>query len=210
MVDAAKTLSKTKRTLASSLASFQFDCLGTSLTDDEIIIATSLKEFSRFLNEVEDEMDRFLDHAHEKFIQPLVDFRKKQIGSVKMTKKDFDKSTSRFCTSQDAYIKLKKEESLAEAAEAVRHDQKVLRSASLEYVYLMHVVQERKKFEFVEALLSFMHSWSNYYRFGHERTEASSAFMNDLKSRVQRCRNSFDATRESYESLKMKMATDSR
>ena len=210
MVDAAKTLSKTKRTLASSLANFQFDCLGTSLTDDEIIIATSLKEFSRFLNEVEDEMDRFLDHAHEKFIQPLVDFRKKQIGSVKMTKKDFDKATSRFCTSQDNYIKLKKEESLAEAAEAVRHDQKVLRSASLEYVYLMHVVQERKKFEFVEALLSFMHSWSNYYRFGHERTESSSSFMNDLKSRVQRCRNSFDATRESNESLKMKMATDSR
>lgn len=210
VVDAAKTLSKTKRTLASSLASFQFDCLGTSLTDDEIIIATSLKEFSRFLNEVEDEMDRFLDHAHEKFIQPLVDFRKKQIGIVKMTKKDFDKATQRFCTSQDAYIKSKKEESLAEAAEAVRHDQKVLRSASLEYVYLMHVVQERKKFEFVEALLSFMHSWSNYYRFGHERTESSSSYTNDLKSRVQRCRNSFDATRESYESLKMKMATDSR
>merc|ERR1719340_468843 len=85
VVEAAKTVSKAKRTLAASLANFQFDCLGTSLTDDEIIIANSLKEFARFLNEVEDEMDRFLDHAHEKFIQPLVDFRKKQIGSVKMT-----------------------------------------------------------------------------------------------------------------------------
>ena len=106
VVEAAKTVSKAKRTLAASLANFQFDCLGTSLTDDEIIIANSLKEFARFLNEVEDEMDRFLDHAHEKFIQPLVDFRKKQIGSVKMTKKDFDKSTARFCTAQDNYIKV--------------------------------------------------------------------------------------------------------
>ena len=96
VVEAAKTVSKAKRTLAASLSNFQFDCLGTSLTDDEIIIANSLKEFARFLNEVEDEMDRFLDHAHEKFIQPLVDFRKKQIGSVKMTKKDFDKSTARY------------------------------------------------------------------------------------------------------------------
>ena len=183
IVEAAKTVSKAKRTLAASLDNFQFDCLGTSLTDDEIIIANSLKEFARFLNEVEDEMDRMLDHAHDKFIQPLVDFRKKQIGSVKMTKKDFDKATARFCTAQDNYIKFKKEESLAEAAEAVRHEQKCLRSASLDYVYLMHVVQERKKFEFVEALLSFMHSWSNYYRFGHERTEASAGYMNDLKSR---------------------------
>lgn len=184
MVEAAKTVSKAKRTLASSLANFQFDCLGTSLTDDEIIIANSLKEFARFLNEVEDEMDRMLEHAHEKFIQPLVDFRKEQIGSVKKTKKDFDKATSRFCTAQDNYIKMKKEESLAEAAEAVRHDQKSLRSASLIYVYEMHVVQERKKFEFVEALLSFMHSWSNYYRFGQEKTETNSNYMNDLRVRI--------------------------
>ena len=146
------------------MANFQFDCLGTSLTDDEIIIANSLKEFARFLNEVEDEMDRMLDHAHDKFIQPLVNFRKKQIGSVKLTKKDFDKATTKFCSAQDNYIKYKKEESLAEAAEEVRKEQKGLRTASLDYVYLMHVVQERKKFEFVEALLSFMHSWSNYYR----------------------------------------------
>lgn len=181
MVEAAKTVSKAKRTLASSLANFQFDCLGTSLTDDEIIIANSLKEFARFLNEVEDEMDRMFEHAHEKFIQPLVDFRKEQIGSVKKTKKDFDKATSKFCTTQDNYIKMKKEETLAEAAEDVRRDQKALRSASLIYVYEMHVVQERKKFEFVEALLSFMHSWSNYYRFGQEKTEANSNYMNDLR-----------------------------
>ena len=63
----------------------------------------------------------------------------------------------------------------------MRHEQKALRSASLEYVYLMHVVQERKKFDFVETLLSFMHSWSNYYRFGHERTQVSAPYMNDLK-----------------------------
>ena len=51
----------------------------------------------------------------------------------------------------------------------------------MEYVYLMHVVQERKKFDFVETLWSFMHSWSNYYRFGHERTQVSAPYMNDLK-----------------------------
>ena len=181
VVEAARTLSKAKRTLASSLANFQFDCLGTSLTDDEIIIANSLKEFAKFLNEVEEEMDRMLDNAHDKFATPLVNFRKQQIGKVKNTKKDFDKATARFCTAQDNYIKSKKEESLAEAAEVVRHEQKALRSASLEYVYLMHVVQERKKFDFVETLLSFMHSWSNYYQFGHERTQASSPYMKDLK-----------------------------
>ena len=34
VIEAAKTVSKAKRTLADSLSNFQFDCLGTSLTYD--------------------------------------------------------------------------------------------------------------------------------------------------------------------------------
>ena len=62
-------------------------------------------------------------------------------------KKDFDKQTSKFCAAQDRYVgtSSKKEESLAEAAEMVRFEKRNLNASSLEYVYLMHVVQERKK-----------------------------------------------------------------
>ena len=64
------------------------------------------------------------------------------------------------------YINLatKKEDILAEAASTARAESRALHAASLQYVHLMHVVRERKKFEFVESLLSFMHSWANYYR----------------------------------------------
>ena len=43
-------------------------------------------------------------------------------------------------------ISAKKEETLAEAAEAARFERKNLNASSLEYVYLMHVVQERRCF----------------------------------------------------------------
>lgn len=79
VIEASRTLAKAKRTLAGSLAAFQFDCLGTTLTDDEIIISNSLKEFARFFSTVEDEMDRMIEHAHEKFIAPLESFRKDQV-----------------------------------------------------------------------------------------------------------------------------------
>ena len=81
--------------MANSLSNFQFECIGTSLTDDEVIIANSLKQFSIFLLNVNDELDRLLERAQEKFISPLAKFRKEQIGSVRKTKKDFDKATSR-------------------------------------------------------------------------------------------------------------------
>jgi hypothetical protein len=115
---------------------------------------------------VEDEMERMLENAHEKFVTPLEAFRKDQIGSVKKTKKDFEKATARFCAAQDRHANTssKREESLADAAETARAEKRNLNASSLEYVYLMHVVQERKKFEFVEAILAFMHTWANYYR----------------------------------------------
>ena len=207
VLDSAKLLIKAKKTLADTLDNCQFDCLGTTLTDDEILIASSLKQFAKFLSAMEDEMNGILLQANEKFITPLLNFRKDQIGSVKQTKKAFDKATSKLCTAQDKYVNMsgKKEESLAEAAENVRYELKNVNSSSLEYVYLMHVVQERKKFEFVEAILNFTQSWVNYYKRGNAVACDQAEYMTDLKSRVQKTRDNFSATIEQYESLKKKM-----
>jgi hypothetical protein len=53
------------------------------------------RQFSNFLSNVDDELDRLLERAEEKFVSPLAKFRKEQIGSVRKTKKDFDKATAR-------------------------------------------------------------------------------------------------------------------
>ena len=207
VLESAKKLSLAKKNLADTLDNCQFDCLGSTLTDDEILIASSLKQFAKFLSAMEDEMNGILSQANEKFITPLLNFRKDQIGSVKQTKKAFDKATSKLCTAQDKYVAIsgKKEESLAEASETVRLEQKNLNSSSLEYVYLMHVVQERKKFEFVEALLAFTQSWVNYYRRGNAVATEQEEYMADLKSRVSKTRENFSANIEKVEDLKEKM-----
>eukprot|EP00096_Caligus_rogercresseyi_P010194 TRINITY_DN3627_c0_g1_i1.p1 TRINITY_DN3627_c0_g1~~TRINITY_DN3627_c0_g1_i1.p1 ORF type:complete len:920 (-),score=386.33 TRINITY_DN3627_c0_g1_i1:339-3098(-) len=207
VVEAAKLLSKAKRTLGKSLASFRFDCIGSYLTDDEIVISNSLKEFARFLSLVEEEMDRMLEHSYEKFIVPLVNFRKEQIGSVRKTKKEFDKCTTKSCSVQDRYINLssKREESLSEASEAVRLEAKNLQSSSLEYVYLLQVVQERKKFEFAESVLCFVRSWANYYEHGHSVGLDFSKYVEDLKTRIQKSRENYSITIERYDTFKRSM-----
>ena len=55
-----EALSRAQRNLATSLMSFQFECIGNSQTDDEIVIAGSLKEFGRLINAIEDERDRMV------------------------------------------------------------------------------------------------------------------------------------------------------
>ena len=100
VLESARNLIKSKKALSDILDGYQFDCLGTSLTDDEILIASSLKQFARFLSAMEEEMEGILVQAQEKFISPLLSFRKEQIGSVKATKKAFEKATTKLCTAQ--------------------------------------------------------------------------------------------------------------
>ena len=86
-------------------------------------------------------------------------------------------------------------------------EQRDFARAALEYVCLIQEVQERKKFEFVEAILHFTQSWVNYYRRGAEVAREQEDYMTDLQHRVQKTRDNFSATSEKFESLKEKMLT---
>ena len=74
----------------------------------------------------------------------------------------------------------------------------------------MHVVQERKKFEFVEAILNFTQSWVSYYRKGAAVATEQEEYMTDLKDRVGKTRDNFSATSEKFEGLKEKMLSSAQ
>ncbi|KAL1459298.1 hypothetical protein WDU94_011296, partial [Cyamophila willieti] len=83
LMSAAKHLSRAQRTLSSSLQDFSFESIGTTQTDDELVITKSLGEFGRLIATIEDERDRMLDRAYDQIILPLENFRKDHIGGVK-------------------------------------------------------------------------------------------------------------------------------
>lgn len=77
--------------------------------------------------------------------------------------------------------------------------------ASLEYILKLQEVQERKKFEFVETILSFMYGWLTFYHQGHEVAKDFKSFMTDLQVRLQRTRDNYNATQYEAENLMLKM-----
>jgi hypothetical protein len=50
-------LSRAQRTLSNSLVKFNFECIGTSQTDEEVGISGSLQEFGRLIANIEDQRD---------------------------------------------------------------------------------------------------------------------------------------------------------
>ncbi|ELU02748.1 hypothetical protein CAPTEDRAFT_224027, partial [Capitella teleta] len=213
LISAARNLSKAQRSFSSCLTNFKFDCIGSEQTEDEVIIGNSLKEFGRLISAVEDERDRMLDRAFDQIIRPLDAFRKDQIGGAKEGKKKFDKQTNKFCQSLDRYLGLKTkagETSLSEADSTVEFERKQFYRDSMQYVLTLQEVQERKKFEFVETLLSFMYSWLTFLHHGHEVAEDHKPFMTDLQLKLQKSRDNFETTRNEAKSLMERMLEKSQ
>ncbi|XP_063240093.1 rho GTPase-activating protein Graf isoform X2 [Bacillus rossius redtenbacheri] len=208
LLRAAKNLSRAQRALSSSLMDFNFECIGANLTDDEMSISMSLKEFGRLIASIEDQRDMMLDRAYDQIILPLENFRKEHIGGVKEGKKKFEKQTGKFCLSQERYLNLstkKQDTVLKEADAALVMEHRHFVQASLEYVFLLQEVQERKKFEFVETLLGFMYGWLTFYHQGHEVANEFKPYMRELQHKLQKTRENFNSTRDITESYMQKM-----
>ncbi|XP_018563798.1 rho GTPase-activating protein 26 isoform X2 [Anoplophora glabripennis] len=194
LLAAAKQLSIAQRSFAKCLQGFTFECIGGTQTDDEQVICASLKSFSDLILQVEDERDRMLENANTAVVKNLEDFRKKYIGGVKNEKKKFEKQTAKFCQNQERYLNLttKKPNSLQEADASVDMAERHFYAASMDYVYLIQEVHERKKFEFVETLLTFIYAWFTFYHQGYELKKDYDPYMKDLQQKIQKTRSNFD------------------
>uniref|UniRef100_A0A8C1RFK5 Rho GTPase-activating protein 26 n=1 Tax=Cyprinus carpio TaxID=7962 RepID=A0A8C1RFK5_CYPCA len=192
LIQALKNLSTAKRKFAESLNEFKFQCIGDAETDDEICIAKSLQEFAGVLQNLEDERTRMVI----------------RIFIPQEAKKKYDKETEKYCTVLEKHLSLsakKKEAHLHEAdnqVDIVRHH---FYEVSLEYVFKVQEVQERKMFEFVEPLLAFLQGLFTYYHHGYELAKDFNHFKTDLTISIQNTRNRFESTRSEVECLMKKM-----
>ncbi|XP_044293784.1 oligophrenin-1 isoform X2 [Varanus komodoensis] len=153
LIGAIRNYSSAVQKFSQTLQSFQFDFIGDTLTDDEINIAESFKEFAELLQEVELERSMMVQNASDLLIKPLENFRKEQIGFTKERKKKFEKDGERFYSMLDRHLNLsskKKESQLQEADLQVDKERHIFFESSLEYVYQIQEVQESKKFSIVE------------------------------------------------------------
>ncbi|KAM9846303.1 rho GTPase-activating protein 42 [Aulostomus maculatus] len=204
LISALRSLSLAVQRFSQSLQEFQFECIGDAETDDEVNIAQSLKEFSQLLSTMEEERKRLIQNADDVLISPLERFRKEQIGAVKEGKKQFDKETERYYSVLEKHLGLsskKKESHLSEADSQMSKDRQVFYDASLQYVFKIQEVQERKKFEFVEPLLAFLQGLLTFYHEGYELASEFEPYKQHLQFNLQNARNNFESTRVEVERL---------
>ncbi|XP_069017323.1 rho GTPase-activating protein 42 isoform X2 [Embiotoca jacksoni] len=204
LITALKNLSAAVQKFSQSLQEFQFECIGDAETDDEVNIAQSFKEFSQLLNTVEEERRRLIQNADDVLITPLEKFRKEQIGAAKEGKKKFDKETEKYYSTLERHLNVsskKKESYLQEADMQIDKERQLFYDASLEYVFKIQEVQEKKKFEFVEPLLAFLQGLFTFYHEGYELAHEFEPYKQQLQFNLQNTRNNFVSTKQEVEKL---------
>ncbi|XP_053187340.1 oligophrenin-1-like [Scomber japonicus] len=208
VITAIRGYSVAVQKFSQTLSAFQFDFIGDSLTDDEINIAQSFQEFAGLLQEVEDDRMMLVQNASDLLIKPLEKFRKEQIGLTKEKKKKFEKESEKYYSQLDKHLNLsakKKETQLQEADELLDKERVNFYDSSVEYVYQIHQVQDRKKFDVVEPVLAFLHSILTLNNLTVEMTQDFMPYKQELQLSLQNTRNHYESTREGMEELMKRM-----
>ncbi|KTG33841.1 hypothetical protein cypCar_00033398 [Cyprinus carpio] len=125
-------------------------------------------------------------------------------------KKKFDKETEKYYTVLEKHLSLssrKKESLLQEADTQINKERQIFYDASLEYVFKIQEVQERKKFEFVEPLLAFLQGLFTFYHEGYELAHEFDPYKQQLQFNLQNTRNNFESTRQEVENLMRRIRT---
>ncbi|MEQ2214814.1 Rho GTPase-activating protein 42, partial [Xenoophorus captivus] len=145
-----------------------------------------------------------IQNADDVLITPLEKFRKEQIGAAKEVKKKFDKEAEKYYSTLERHLNLsskKKEAYLQEADTQIDKERQLFYDASLEYVFKIQEVQEKKKFEFVEPLLAFLQGLFTFYHEGYELAHEFEPYKQQLQFNLQNTRNNFVSTKQEVEKL---------
>ncbi|NXH14742.1 RHG42 protein, partial [Bucco capensis] len=149
-----------------------------------------------------------IQSANDVLIAPLEKFRKEQIAAAKDGKKKFDKESEKYYSILEKHLNLsarKKESYLQDADTQIDREHQNFYEASLEYVFKIQEVQERKKFEFVEPLLAFLQGLFTFYHEGYELYQDFAPYKQQLQFNLQNTRNNFESTRQEVKRLMQRM-----
>uniref|UniRef100_A0A672LMV6 Rho GTPase-activating protein 42 n=1 Tax=Sinocyclocheilus grahami TaxID=75366 RepID=A0A672LMV6_SINGR len=163
-----------------------------------------------------------LSAAVQKFSQSLQDFQFECIGdaetddeiNIAQSFKEFsqllntvEEERRRLIQNADDVLitpleKFRKEQiGAAKADTQMNKERQIFYDASLEYVFKIQEVQERKKFEFVEPLLAFLQGLFTFYHEGYELAHEFEPYKQQLQFNLQNTRNNFESTRQEVENL---------
>ncbi|XP_053542179.1 arf-GAP with coiled-coil, ANK repeat and PH domain-containing protein 3 isoform X2 [Ictalurus punctatus] len=152
----------------------------------EEMISECLEKCSESLQEIVNYHMILFDQAQRSVKQQLHNFVKEDVRKFKETKKHFDKVREDLEIAQvkNAQAPRNKPHEVEEATCSLNVTRKCYRHLALDYVLQINVLQAKKKFEILDAMLSFMHAQYSLFQQGFKLLDEIDPYMKKLAAEL--------------------------
>ncbi|XP_015671536.1 arf-GAP with coiled-coil, ANK repeat and PH domain-containing protein 3 [Protobothrops mucrosquamatus] len=180
MVDAGKTYIITNKQFVGGVRDLSQQC-----KKDEMI-SECLDKFGDSLQEMVNYHMILFDQAQRSVRQQLNNFVKEDVRKFKETKKQFDKvrEDMEIALVKNAQAPRHKPHEVEEATGTLTITRKCFRHLALDYVLQINVLQAKKKFEILDAMLSFMHAQYTFFQQGYSLLHELDPYMKKLATEL--------------------------
>ncbi|XP_041335605.1 arf-GAP with coiled-coil, ANK repeat and PH domain-containing protein 3-like, partial [Pyrgilauda ruficollis] len=180
MLEAGKVYITTNKHFVSGVRDLSQQC-----RKDEMI-SECLDKFGDSLQEMINYHMILFDQAQRSVRQQLHNFVKDDVRKFKETKKQFDKVREDMEISlvKNAQAPRHKPHEVEEATGTLSITRKCFRHLALDYVLQINVLQAKKKFEILDAMLSFMHAQFTFFQQGYSLLHELDPYMKKLATEL--------------------------
>ncbi|XP_055656870.1 arf-GAP with coiled-coil, ANK repeat and PH domain-containing protein 3 isoform X6 [Falco peregrinus] len=180
MIEAGKAYITTNKHFVSGVRDLSQQC-----KKDEMI-SECLDKFGDSLQEMINYHMILFDQAQRSVRQQLHNFVKDDVRKFKETKKQFDKVREDMEISlvKNAQAPRHKPHEVEEATGTLTITRKCFRHLALDYVLQINVLQAKKKFEILDAMLSFMHAQYAFFQQGYSLLHELDPYMKKLATEL--------------------------
>uniref|UniRef100_A0A8C4H6L4 Arf-GAP with coiled-coil, ANK repeat and PH domain-containing protein n=1 Tax=Dicentrarchus labrax TaxID=13489 RepID=A0A8C4H6L4_DICLA len=180
MIEAGKTYVSANKLFVNGIRDLSQQC-----KKDEMI-SECLEKCGESLQEIINYHMILFDQAQRSVKQQLHNFVKEDVRKFKETKKHFDRVREDMEIAQvkNAQAPRNKPHEVEEAAGTLSITRKCFRHLALDYVLQINVLQAKKKFEILDAMLSFMHAQYSLFQQGYNLLDEIDPYMKKLAAEL--------------------------
>ncbi|CAJ1084502.1 arf-GAP with coiled-coil%2C ANK repeat and PH domain-containing protein 3-like isoform X4 [Xyrichtys novacula] len=180
MIEAGKAYVSANKLFVNGIRDLSQQC-----KKDEMI-SECLEKCGESLQEIINYHMILFDQAQRSVKQQLHNFVKEDVRKFKETKKHFDRVREDMEIAQvkNAQAPRNKPHEVEEAAGTLSITRKCFRHLALDYVLQINVLQAKKKFEILDAMLSFMHAQYSLFQQGYNLLDEIDPYMKKLAAEL--------------------------
>ncbi|KAK1803452.1 hypothetical protein P4O66_020878 [Electrophorus voltai] len=180
MIEAGKAYVSANKLFVNGIRDLSQQC------KEDGMISECLEKCGESLQEIVNYHMILFDQAQRSVKQQLHNFVKEDVRKFKETKKHFDKVREDLEIAQvkNAQAPRNKAHEVEEATSALSVTRKCFRHLALDYVLQINVLQAKKKFEILDAMLSFMNAQYTLFQKGYHLLDEIDPYMKKLAAEV--------------------------